>query len=109
MIDLIQENPISLQEATRSLPPAGRRGGPMHISCLLRWITQGAKAPDGSRVRLEAIRMGGRWITSRQALQRFAEALTPRLVPETAPPSRTERQRERDIRAAEQRLQAAGI
>jgi hypothetical protein len=35
-------------------------------------------------VRLEAVRLGGRWLTSREALQRFADRLT---VVETACPS----------------------
>jgi hypothetical protein len=30
-------------------------------------------------VRLEAIRLGSRWFTSREALQRFAQSLTPHL------------------------------
>jgi hypothetical protein len=77
MIDIASETTLSLTQAARLLPP-GRRGQPVTLSCLLRWVLEGAKAPDGARVRLEALRVGGRWITSREAIQRFAVALTPR-------------------------------
>ena len=78
MIDLTTEPPVPLAEAVKLIPPA-RSGKRTHLSTLLRWILTGAKAPDGTRVKLEAVRLGGRWMTSREALQRFAEALTPSL------------------------------
>jgi hypothetical protein len=78
MIDLSAETPISLAQAARLLPP-GRNGRPVTLGCVLRWILRGAKAPDGHRVHLEAVRLGGRWLTSKEGLQRFAEALTPTL------------------------------
>jgi hypothetical protein len=78
MISLAAESMLSLMQAATILP-AGRCGRPVTLSCLLRWVKLGAKAPDGSRVRLDAVRLGGRWVTSREAIQRFAEALTPRL------------------------------
>jgi hypothetical protein len=79
MLDLTAEQPISLEAAARLIPPA-RNGKRCHLSTLLRWITDGAKAPGGARVRLEAVRLGGRWVTSRGAIQRFAEKLTPRFA-----------------------------
>jgi hypothetical protein len=80
MIDLTTETPIPLAAATRLIPP-GRNGKATALSTVLRWILRGAKAPDGQTVRLEAIRLGGRWMTSKAALQRFAERLTPQLEP----------------------------
>lgn len=70
MIDLTEEKAISLNEAA-TLVPSARQGRPTHVSTLIRWITAGV---EGNR--LEAIRLGGRWVTSREALQRFAERLT---------------------------------
>jgi hypothetical protein len=78
MIDLAAESPLSLAAAAQ-LVPAARRGKRTHLSTLLRWVLKGSRAPDGARVRLEAVRVGGRWVTSREALQRFADRLTPRL------------------------------
>jgi hypothetical protein len=70
MINLLTERVITLVEAARLVPP-GRGGRPTHLSTLLRWIHPGVRG-----VQLEAARLGGRWVTSREALQRFAERLT---------------------------------
>jgi hypothetical protein len=85
MIDIATESPLSLAQAAKLVPPA-RNGKRTHLSTLLRWILTGATAPDGSRVRLDAMRLGGRWMTTVGALQRFAAALTPR-VGDEAPAS----------------------
>ena len=77
MIDLKAEETVSLAEATKLVKPA-RNGKRTYLSTILRWITDGAKAPSGETVRLEALRLGCRWVTSREAIQRFAERLTPR-------------------------------
>jgi hypothetical protein len=71
MVNLFCESTLALDDA--------RKAGPKEVSfsTILRWVTIGALSPDGKRVRLDAVRLGGRWITSREALQRFAEALTP--------------------------------
>src|SRR5215471_407670 len=76
MIDLRNETILSLAAAARNLPP-GRRGRPVTLSCILRWVLDGVRLKSGQKVRLEAVRLGGRWITSMEALQRFAIAQTP--------------------------------
>jgi hypothetical protein len=78
MFDLATEIPIPLAAATALVPPA-RKGKRTHFQTLLRWVVHGAKGPAGAMIRLDAIRIGGRWMTSREALQRFAERLTPKL------------------------------
>jgi hypothetical protein len=102
MIDTISETPIPLAEAAKLIPPA-RQGKRTHLSTLLRWIMRGARTPSGEMVHLEAVRIGNRWMTSREALQRFAERLTPRLdAPATAAPrSPTQRRRASERAAAE--------
>src|SRR5229473_3410516 len=81
--------------------PSTRQGKPLHPSTVLRWILDGVKTADGRRVKLEACRCGGRWVTSAAAFQRFVEAQTPLLEANPAPrtPTTTERAR-RDERAA---------
>jgi hypothetical protein len=109
MIDLASEHLISLRDAARRLP-AGRRGRPVTLSCLFRWVTEGVTAPGGSRVRLEAVRLGGRWLTTVEALQRFAEAQTP--APRAPAPARRPRSpaaRERAAARAERELDRIGI
>ncbi len=109
MLDLTTETPLSLEAAARLVPPA-RGGKRCHLSTILRWIIDGSRAPDGSRVRLEAVRLGGKWVTSAAALQRFAERLTPRPAdtPE-APARRTPGQRRRAAERAGAELQRMGI
>ena len=65
---LLEETTLGLAEAARSLP-AGRKGRRPHLSTLLRWILEGVRGPRGERVRLEGLRLGSRWITSKEALQ----------------------------------------
>ncbi len=107
MIDLTTESPLSLSQAARLLPP-GCGNRPVTLSCLLRWVLRGARAPSGELVRLEAVRLGGRWVTSREALQRFAEALTPRLS-DKPPSPRTPAARERASARAAEQLEKLGV
>src|SRR5437867_12449235 len=86
----------------------GRGGRPIHESTILRWILRGLPGPDGERVRLEGLRIGGHWITSREALQRFAEALTPDLGAGLQLPRSSEARR-RSSEAAGRRLEKLGI
>jgi hypothetical protein len=107
VIDLNSETSLSLSQAARLLPP-GRGGRPVTLSCLLRWVLTGVRSPSGGLVRLDAIRLGGRWVTSREAIQRFAEALTPRL--DDAPPGqRTPTARQRASNLAEKELTRLGV
>jgi hypothetical protein len=75
----------------------------------LRWITTGIPGPDGERVRLEGVRVGGRWLTSEEALARWAESLTPRLDTDPAPAPRTPGQRRRGAEKAAKELTQIGI
>jgi len=62
-----------------SLPailPAACSGRPMARAAVWRWVVKGLRGPDGMRVRLEAVRLGKRWVTSRQALSRFMARTT---------------------------------
>jgi len=87
---LIRETAISLVQAARRVPPFrfDEHGKPKatSVSCVLRWILRGVKVKGapGGRVHLEAQRVGGRWFTSEEALDRFIARLTP-TSPETHP------------------------
>lgn len=74
-IDVATEETLGLREAAERLPP-GRGGRPVTVSCLTRWIIAGIKTPGREPVRLEAVRVGGRWVTTAGALRRFSAALT---------------------------------
>jgi hypothetical protein len=59
-------------------------------------------------IRLDAIRIGGRWITSKEALQRFAATLTPTLTG-TEPATRTPKARQRASDRAGRKLEDLGV
>jgi hypothetical protein len=108
MLDLTNETPLPLAVAARLVPPA-RGGKRTHLSTILRWILEGTRGPSGETVRLEAVRLGSRWMTSREALQRFADRLTPRLDGDPAPAPRTSGRRQRASERAAAELTALGI
>ena len=68
--EIADGNGITLVQAARRLPP-NRNEKPVTLSCLARWIKRGVRGPDGVRVRLEAARLSGRWLTTPAALERF--------------------------------------
>lgn len=70
MIDLKAEKLISPAEASKLVPP-NRLDRPVHVSTVVRWILHGVRG-----VRLEAVRIGGRWATTEEAMSRFSAALT---------------------------------
>lgn len=104
---ILQESVISLQDAANDLPSGMKPGKPIHFSTLWRWVLRGCLAIDGRRVRLEAVRLGGRWLTSREALQRFSDALSHDQADE--PKTRTPTGRKRDISTARKKLEKMGI
>jgi hypothetical protein len=108
VIDFTTEKPLSLAEAAKLVPPA-RSGKRCHLSTILRWIVKGSRAPDGTIVRLDGIRLGGRWLTSREALQRFSDRLTPRLDAKAEAAPRGPGKRRRASERAAKQLQAMGI
>jgi Protein of unknown function (DUF1580) len=108
VIDISLEQPLALAVAVKLIPP-GRNGKRCHLSTLLRWIMRGSKAPDGAIVRLEAIRLGGRWLTSREAIQRFAEKLTPHMGVEAPTPLRSKMARTHASERAAVELARRGV
>jgi excisionase family DNA binding protein len=64
VIDLATETLLTLEKAAERLL--------VSKATLQRWITHGTKS-----VRLEAAKVGGRWRTSEEAIQRFSDCLTP--------------------------------
>jgi hypothetical protein len=105
-IDLQNEKLLSLSQAAKLLP-SYRRERPVSLSCLLRWVLDGVRTPNGV-IRLEAVRMGGRWITSAEALERFAAAQTPTFEQPTVSP-RALASRQQAVERADRRLESLGI
>ena len=82
---------------------------PLHPSTLVRWITRGVKLADGRRVRLEAARVGAKFVTSKEAVLRFVAAQTEAGNPTGADAPRTPAARTRASEKAAAELEAIGI
>jgi hypothetical protein len=100
MIDIGSETLISLKDAAARIP-SSRAGRPTHPATILRLIQER---------KLEGIRLGGRWLTSIEALQRYAEHETRAALGEqvsTAPV--LSKRRRAEIDRAEREAASIGI
>lgn len=88
---------LSLAQTARRIP-SFRQGRPTNPATIFRWIRDGVRTPDGRRVRLEACRLGGRLLTSEQALARFIAAQQPDAIDQpVASPARRRREHEHAV------------
>lgn len=75
MNPVLAETLLSLTDLAKRCP-RGRGAGPTHCAhraTVLRWVVRGVRV-GSARVKLEACRVGGRWVTSEQAYERFVTA-----------------------------------
>jgi hypothetical protein len=70
---ILDEQLMSPAEIARMFPPR-RAGRPIHATTVTRWIVDGVELPDGTRIRLDGVRCGSHWWSSREALNRFCAA-----------------------------------
>lgn len=105
--NILNESLLTLHDAAQLLP-SNRAGKRVNFATVWRWVLRGVRAGDGQLVRLDAARVGGRWLTSKEALERFAAALTPPTDVGTAP-IRTPTARKRDNGAAKLKLAKNGM
>ncbi len=112
MIDILTEKALGLSEAAK-LYPSFRDGKRVHPATVLRHIMKGVVTRSGERVRLEGAKLGGRWITSAEAMRRFMERLTADSLngDQTATASATQMTNERRLRIERMRhaLKQAGF
>lgn len=95
-IDPDTETIITLGEACRLVPPRG-----ISTACMAPWIVTGVRGAV-----LETIRIGGRRLTSREALSRFFAAQN---ATGTPVPQFTATQRQRMANTANRACEAAGL
>src|SRR5262245_66461341 len=72
---LLAERLIPVYDVPKYVPPS-RSGRRLHRAAVWRWVSKGLPGPNEIRVRLEAVRIGRRWITSREAVARFVARIT---------------------------------
>ncbi len=67
------ESLLSLSALAKLVPRDPGEKPPSSVS-MWRWAVKGIKTASGRRVKLETLKVGGRMVSSRQALVRFFEA-----------------------------------
>jgi hypothetical protein len=107
-IDIVNETLLGMGQAAHRFPPY-RLGRPVNPSTIWRWIREGVVLPSGERVRLEGVRVGGRWLTSVEALARFAAAQTPDVDLKRPDPPKPPASRMRAAQRAGEQLDKIGI
>ena len=105
-IDILKERMISLAQAAKLFPPA-RRGRPVTPNAIWRWVSTGVRLASGTVVRLEAVKVSGRWLTSEEAVVRFIAAQQP--VDTAASEGAGARATRGNAQAADEALQQLGI
>lgn len=108
--EIVNGDALTMGQAAK-LIPAHRGDGTATPSSIWRWATQGAKAGDGRLVKLEVAQFGGRHLTSKAAIARFAAALSSTSADTTrtsTPKKRTAAQRKAAAAESHKRLEAAG-
>ena len=108
---MLSESLLSLSQAARRVPPyRGRQTAP---STVFRWLTAGVKLGDGTTLRLEGLRLAGRWLVSVEGLDRFLAAqhaaCCPADLARAQTPVRTPGQRRRAAERAATCLSKYGI
>ena len=104
---LFDESLLTFSQAAAALPAIG--GKRPHASSLWRWSKKGVQG-----IRLECRQIGGRLVTSREALDRFTKALaerepTHRVGHSPGRPRKAKTDRQAQIEAAEISLRKAGL
>jgi hypothetical protein len=98
---------LSLTAAARMFP--GCRGAAaVNPATIFRWATKGVRLPSGTRLKLEAVRVGNRWLTSRAAVRRMITALTTAADPAPAAPVRSLTDRQKASARAAEMLERMG-
>lgn len=106
-LHVLDEHRIDLGEAGKLL---GTEQRPASLAKMCRSINPGIKAETGERIRLEAVRTGGYWITSVEAVRRFVDRLTRAASGETETNEPTPApRRARELAAVDAELAKAGL
>ena len=90
--------------------PGHRTNARVHLSTLLRWCLRGVRLPDGSRVKLQAVRVGSRWFTTDVWFDEFIATLTAAHTGcDKSPVSQTPVHTHKTQEAVERELDALGV
>lgn len=81
-IEIGKEELMNLVDAAKLIPSNHSGKGCAHVASILRWIQKGSNG-----IHLGAVRCGGKWVTSREAIARFLQACTEAAMDELGTPA----------------------
>ena len=87
----------------------GSRGTRRHPSTWVRYCNRGVRLPDGTVLRLRALRVGATWLTTDDWVAEFVAAQTAAHAPAPPTGTRTPGERDRASHAAAARLKELGL
>lgn len=87
---------MPLSAAAKLIP--SRNGKPISVSTIVRWQQSGLMGPNGRRVYLRTIRVGGQRCVTHEAIEAFLAELNPDCPQARQPP----------VESTEQRAKSAG-
>lgn len=103
LVELAQEG-MSYAQAATFVPQ--RNGKRAHASTVMRWAHDGVIGPDGERIRLATLKVGGRRLITLAALEDFLAKLNADSPADDAPSDADVARRNRETRKA---LEAIGV
>ena len=105
---ILSEHRINLDEVCRRL---GTDDKPVHFTTAFRAMTRGIQLADGARVYLEKLKVGGRLITSIEAVERFVARVNGISLDEVEAESTlaSGKQRAKELASVDAQLAAARI
>jgi hypothetical protein len=107
-VELFPGRYLSFTDAAKLFPP-GRMGRPVAAATLWRWSREGVRLPDGSKVKLRVVRIGGRFAVSEEALREFIDQQQPTDHDAEVPAVRSASARRRASDRAGEELTRLGI
>jgi hypothetical protein len=106
LLRILGETRIDIDEARRRL---GTDGKPIHYATVYRMMNRGLETPGGGRAVLEHLRVGGKLITSVEAIARFVAATNGIDPDDTEDPSAPSVRRARELSRVDRELEARGL
>ena len=110
MQEIVEGGGVGVSELAKGM--SGRGGRPTAPSTVHRWIFGGSNV-EGRRIKLEAARIGGRIVSTKEALRRYLNALngieeTPASPARSEPPAPSTATRRKQVADAMAELAEAG-
>jgi hypothetical protein len=106
------EKDMRLGKAAATIPST-KGDSTVHPTTVLKWIRRGVKLPDGTILKLDAVKRPGGWTVResdiREFLKQYADAAAGAPVPARGPVVVASARRRRELDLVDERLEAHGL